>query len=84
MTAYGFPLGFRPENVRVYEEKATTLCNGTRPGFTTGIVQECWTLDEKMGNTYCHKEQANTLAQRGYKQPQAVIYEVEKPTEGVE
>ena len=23
--AYGFPLGFRPENVRCYEEKATTL-----------------------------------------------------------
>ena len=36
--AYGFPLGFRPENVRVYEETATTLCNGTRPGFTTGII----------------------------------------------
>jgi len=35
---YGFPLGFRPENVRCYEETATTICNGTRPGFTTGIV----------------------------------------------
>lgn len=35
---YGFPLGFRPENVRVYEEKGTTLCNGTRAGFTTGII----------------------------------------------
>ena len=35
---YGFPLGFRPENVKCYEETATTLCNGTRPGFTTGIV----------------------------------------------
>ncbi len=37
--AYGWPLGFRPENVRVYEETATTLCNGTRPGFTTGVIQ---------------------------------------------
>ena len=37
--AYGWPLGFRPENVRVYEEVATTLCNGTRPGFTTGIIE---------------------------------------------
>ena len=37
--SYGWPLGFRPENVRVYEEKATTLCNGTRPGFTTGVIQ---------------------------------------------
>ena len=36
---YGFPLGFRPENVTCYEETATTLCNGTRPGFTNGIVQ---------------------------------------------
>ena len=38
--AVGFPLGFRPENVRCYDELATTLCNGTRPGFTTGVVQE--------------------------------------------
>lgn len=36
--AYGFPLGFRPENVRLYEDTATTLCNGTRAGFTTGVV----------------------------------------------
>lgn len=37
--AVGFPLGFRPENVRCYDEVATTLCNGTRPDFTTGVVQ---------------------------------------------
>ena len=36
--AYGWPLGFRPENVRVYEEVGTTLCNGTRPGFTCGVI----------------------------------------------
>lgn len=35
----GFPLGFRPENVRLYPETSTTLCNGTRPGFTNGV---CW------------------------------------------
>lgn len=35
---FGFPLGFRPENVRVYEEKSATICNGTRPGFTTAII----------------------------------------------
>lgn len=35
----------------------------------------CWSLDEKMGQTYIHFEFANTLAQRDYKQPQAVIYE---------
>lgn len=34
----GFPLGFRPENVRLYEDKATTLCSGTRPGFCNGVV----------------------------------------------
>lgn len=34
----GFPLGFRTENVRLYEEKSTTLCNGTRPGFCNGVV----------------------------------------------
>ena len=38
--AVGFPLGFRPENVRCYDETATTLCNGTRPGFTTGVIQK--------------------------------------------
>ena len=36
--AYGWPLGFRPENVRIYDEVATTLCNGTRPGYTCGVV----------------------------------------------
>lgn len=35
---YDFPLGFRPENTRLYEEKATTICNGTRPGFCNGVV----------------------------------------------
>ncbi len=35
---YGFPLGFRPENIRCYEETATTLCNGTRAGFCNGVV----------------------------------------------
>ena len=35
---YGFPLGFRPENVRCYEETATTLCNGTRAGFCNGVI----------------------------------------------
>lgn len=38
--AYGWPLGFRPENTKVYEEVATTICNGTRPGFTCGVVQQ--------------------------------------------
>lgn len=33
----GFPLGFRPENTRLYDEKATTLCSGTRPGYCNGV-----------------------------------------------
>ena len=36
--AVGFPLGFRAENTKCYEEKGTTLCNGTRPGYTCGII----------------------------------------------
>lgn len=35
--AKGFPLGFRAENTKCYDEKATTLCNGTRPGFVNGL-----------------------------------------------
>ena len=33
----------------------------------------CYTIDEKMGNTYIHHQQANTLAQRDYKMPQCVV-----------
>ena len=36
--AMGFPLYFRPENTRVYEEVATTLCNGTRAGHCNGVI----------------------------------------------
>ena len=35
---FGFPLGFRPENVRCYEEVATTLVVGTRAGFCNGVI----------------------------------------------
>lgn len=37
-TAQGFPLGFRPENTKTYSEKATTICNGTRPGWCNGVL----------------------------------------------
>jgi DNA (cytosine-5)-methyltransferase 1 len=47
--AVGFPLGFRPENVRVYEETATTLCNGTRPGFTAGVIHPVYGIDQQGG-----------------------------------
>ena len=35
----GFPLGFRAENTRLYDDTATTLCNGTRPGWCNGVIQ---------------------------------------------
>ena len=35
----GWPLGFRPENVKCHEERSSTLCNGTRLGFTCGIIE---------------------------------------------
>ena len=44
--AHGFPLGFRPENVKTYKKKATTLCNGTRAGFCNGVI----TLDRAAFN----------------------------------
>lgn len=34
----GFPMGFRAENTKCYTETATTICNGTRPGFCTGVI----------------------------------------------
>jgi hypothetical protein len=39
----------------------------------TKISRGCWTIDEKMAQTYIHYELANTLAQRDYKMPQAVL-----------
>ena len=49
--AVGFPLGFRPENVRCYDEVATTLCNGTRPGFTTGVIPPVISVDQGGGKS---------------------------------
>lgn len=42
----------------------------------TNSIRGCWTIDEKMGQTYIHYEKSNTLAARDFKQPQAVAYEV--------
>lgn len=49
---WGFPLGFRPENVRVYRETATTICNGTRPGFTAGACECLNPWDNQSGRIY--------------------------------
>lgn len=50
------------------------LLNMTKQIIDSG----CWSLDEKMGQTYIHYEQANTLAAIDYKQPQVVIYGVNR------
>lgn len=39
------------------------------------VAAPTFSLDEKMGQTYVWEEQANTLAQRDYKQPQCVSIE---------
>lgn len=36
------------------------------------------TVDEKMGNTYIGNEVGNTLGARDYKQPQAVVYGLDR------
>ena len=59
--AYGWPLGFRPENVRVYEETATTICNGTRPGFTTGVIQPICMATQQGGAEIRTDDKAPTI-----------------------
>lgn len=56
----------RTLSARDYKEPPAVILKGV-----------CWTIDEKMGQTYIHEDCANTLAQRDYKQPQAVIYEAD-------
>ena len=41
-------------------------------------VGGCYSIDEKMGQTYVWHEKANTLASRDYKQPQAVLVRDER------
>lgn len=64
--AKGFPLGFKPDNTRLYDEPATTLCNGTRPGHCNVVVYAIGNgqadntgLHEKVGALNCmHDQQA--------------------------
>ena len=68
----------------IYEADTTRTLdlNGGNPNCNQGgmvIVQEAvCSIDEKMGNTYVHEEQANTLGARDYKQPQAVCYGLDR------
>ena len=72
-------IGLDFQNCLQTGDKAMTLTGGRIDGHSVPCVLiqgECYSLDEKMGQTYVHRECANTLAQRDYKQPQAVIYEL--------
>ena len=74
----GWPLGFRPENVRVYDEVATTICNGTRPGFTCGVIEviPTYAIDQqggKGGANYA-EDVMPTLCSDSHGTPHAVAY----------
>ena len=56
----------------VQTEKSGTL--GVSQDQTLITVGNCYSIDEKMGQTYIHEDQGNTLGARDYKQPQAVVY----------
>lgn len=56
----------------VQTEKSGTL--GVSQDQTLITVGDCYSVDEKMGQTYVHEDQGNTLSARDYKQPQAVVY----------
>lgn len=59
--AKGFPLGFRPENTRLYDEKATTLCNGTRPGFCNGVLQGIFFFEAYQHHGYRETDISGTI-----------------------
>lgn len=58
-------------------KSATLSCNNDQYLFTP-VRGGCYSIDEKMGQTYVWHEKANTLASRDYKQPQAVLVKYEK------
>ena len=73
---YGFDQGATRDVGDLFlEETSKTLANGSCPGHHNGVVIS---VDEKMGQTYTREEQADTLAARDYKQPQAVAYGLDR------
>ena len=79
---YGFPLGFRPENVRCYEETATTLCVGTRAGFCNGVIAlEPGIASREGGHTY--EDVSGTLRANAGDNQMSVAYSIENhPSDG--
>jgi len=65
----------------VYPKKTGPLMANSHPGSYSGqdayqdmfVVEKCYSLDEKMGQTYIHEDKANKLAARDFKQPQIVV-----------
>lgn len=65
----------------VYPKKTGPLMANSHPGSYSGqdayqdmfVVEKCYSLDEKMGQTYIHENKANTSAARDFKQPQIVV-----------
>jgi DNA (cytosine-5)-methyltransferase 1 len=48
MVAIGVPLGFKAESTYLYDNVGTTVCNGTRPGFTCGVIIESHPNDSRI------------------------------------
>ena len=78
---YGFPLGFRPENVRCYEETATTLCVGTRAGFCNGVIALEPGASQRLGG-YVYEDKAGTLRANMGDNQIAVAYSIENHLTG--
>lgn len=71
--------GTKNQRAHCYETDRSRALDtgGENPDSNHGgiAIVEHWTIDEKMGNTYCHCEEANTLGARNFKQPQATVQE---------
>lgn len=61
----------------IQKDKSATLGTSNDQYMFVPTRGGTYSVDEKMGNTYVWKEQANTLASRDYKQPQAVLVKKE-------
>ena len=73
---YGFPLGFRPENVKCYEETATTLVVGTRAGFCNGVISlEPGIASREGGHVY--EDVSGTLRANASDNQMSVAYSIE-------
>ena len=72
---YGFPLGFRPENVRCYEETATTLCVGTRAGFCNGVIALEPGIAQREGG-HIYEDVSGTLRANAGDNQMAVCYDI--------